>query len=153
MPLDIKDAAGIYRASKGNHQCGRSLESGYSPFSSHGHIQRILGVVLQKVDDIRLGSCTLAGVLMIADILVKARVEEFRHDARSALGGFLDPLGVFGRRNRRLSSHDENDKSVKNTSVEVQDSRWRCTHEVLFVAIVIHIYITLQILENLMSEI
>jgi hypothetical protein len=61
---------------------------------------------------------------MVADILVKARAEEIRQDAGSALRGVLDSLSVVGRGNRRLrgSGHDENDKRGNKASVEVQNA-------------------------------
>ena len=123
MPLDVLDAAGVRRASKGHHQRGHGLEEGNGPFSLHGNIHSILVVVLQVIDNVGVVGRALAGVVLVADILVEAHAGEIRSDPGHASRGVLDPLVVVGRGDRRLrrSSHDGNDKRDKNTSVEVQD--------------------------------
>jgi hypothetical protein len=124
VPLDALDAAGVRRASKGHHQRGHGLEDGNGPFSLHGKIHSIFVVVLQVIDNVGVVGRALAGVILVADIVVEARAEEKRPDPGHASGEVLASLSedVVGDSGLGKDGHDENDKKDRKTCVEIQDA-------------------------------
>ena len=117
MPLDVLDAAGVRRASKGQRQRGHGMEDGNGPFSPSGKIQSIFVVVLQVIDHVGVVGRALAGVSLVADIVVEACVEEKRSDPGHASGGVLASLGyvVVGDSELGKDGHVENDRKDSKT--------------------------------------
>ena len=79
---------------------------------------------MQIIDNVGVVVCAVAGVILVADIVVKARAKEKRSDPGHASGGVLDSLGdvVVGDSGLGKDGHDENDRKDRKTCVEIQDA-------------------------------
>ncbi len=79
---------------------------------------------MQVIDNVGVVVSAVAGVILVADIVVQVRAEEKRLDAPSTLGGVFDSLGdvVVGDERLGKDGHGENGRRDRETCVEIQDA-------------------------------
>jgi hypothetical protein len=76
-----------------------------------------LAVVVQVINNVGVVVCAVTGVIMVADVVVEACVQEKRSDPGHASGGVLDSRGdvVIGGNGLRNDGHDESDRRGRKT--------------------------------------
>jgi hypothetical protein len=79
---------------------------------------------VQVFDNVGVFACAVAGVILVADVVIEVRAEEKRSDPGHASGGVLGWLGevVVGDSGLRKNGHDEKDRKDRKTWAEIRDA-------------------------------
>ena len=76
---------------------------------------------MQVIDNVGVAVCAVAGVLLVADFIIKVGAGEKKPDRGNARGGVLDSLGDVVVRDSGLGrdGHDENVRKDRKACVEI----------------------------------